>query len=290
MTTRSRSAPALLRVTGTTRVVALLGDPVGHSRSPQMHNAAFASLNLDYCYVPFSVRPSALRLAIRGLVALGFAGANVTIPHKERVIPYLDELSPEARLIGAVNTIHQREGRLVGHNTDARGFLRAFQEDTNVSVRGGQFLVLGAGGAARAVMVALALGGARAVTIANRSVPKARHLARRLRRLFSSLDWSVVTSTSGLPPSRFFRGVIQTTPVGMKVNDPSPLPLEWLNRSLAVYDLVYPGPTALLRAAEEVGARHAGGLGMLVHQGALAFSIWTGRRAPIDVMRRALLG
>ena len=290
MRARSRSAPALLRVTGTTRVVALLGDPVGHSRSPQMHNAAFAVLGLDYCYVPFCVRPSALRLAIRGLVALGVAGANVTIPHKERVIPYLDELSTEARLIGAVNTIHQREGHLVGHNTDARGFLRAFQEDTDVSIRGGRFLVLGAGGAARAVMVALALGGARAVTIANRSVPTARHLAGRLRRLFSSLDWSIVTSTSGLPPSRLFRGVIQATPVGMRVNDPSPLPVEWLNPSLAVYDLVYPGPTALLRAAEEVGARHAGGLGMLVHQGALAFSIWTGRRAPIDVMRRALLG
>jgi len=277
-------------VRGTTRVVALVGDRVGYSRSPQMHNAAFAALGLDYCYVPFAVRPSALRLAIRGLVALGIAGANVTIPHKERVVPYLDELSTEARLIGAVNTIRQRKGRLVGYNTDARGFLRAFQEDTGVSVRGGRFLVLGAGGAARAVIVALALGGARAVTIANRSVPKARHLVGRFRRMFSSLDWSVATSTQALPPSRLFRGVIQATPVGMKIADPSPLPVEWLHRSLAVYDLVYPGPTALLRAAEEVGARHAAGLGMLVHQGALAFTIWTGRRAPIDVMRRALLG
>ncbi len=287
---RSRHGPQPFPVSGATRVVAILGDPVGHSRSPQMHNAAFAALGLDYCYVPFPVRPSALRLAVRGLAALGIAGANVTIPHKERVVSYLDELSTEARLIGAVNTIHQREGRLVGYNTDARGFLRAFQEDTGVSIRGGRFLVLGAGGAARAVIVGLALGGARAVTIANRSVSKARHLAGRFRRMFSSLDWSVATSIRALPPSRDFRGVIQATPMGMNMNDPSPVPAEWLNRSLAVYDLVYPGPTSLLRIAEQVGARHAAGLGMLVHQGALAFTIWTGRRAPIDVMRRALLG
>ncbi|MBI3608674.1 MAG: shikimate dehydrogenase [Nitrospirae bacterium] len=290
MTTWSRSAPTPPRVTGTTRVVALLGDPVGHSRSPQMHNAAFAALGLNYCYVPFPVRSSALRPAIRGLVALGVVGANVTIPHKERVVPYLDELSIEARLIGAVNTIHLYEGRLVGYNTDARGFLRAFREDTGVSVRGGRFLVLGAGGAARAVVVALALGGARAVTIANRSVPKARQLVRRFRRLFPSLDWSVVTSFRALPPSRTFRGVVQATSVGMRSDDPSPLPVEWLNRSLVVYDLVYSGPTMLLKAAEDVGARHAGGLGMLVHQGALAFTIWTARRAPVDVMRRALIG
>jgi shikimate dehydrogenase len=254
-----------------------------------MHNAAFAALGLDYCYVPFEVPPSALATAVRGLRALGVVGANVTIPHKERVIPYLDELSTEARVIGAVNTIRHRDGRLIGHNTDVPGFLRAFREDTGVVVRGGRFLVLGAGGAARAVTAALALGGARGVTVLNRSVAKARRLVTRLRRAFPQLEWSVAPSARQLPPSGVFRGVIQATSLGMAPHDPSPVPADWLDGSAAVYDLVYGRPTVLLRAAAARGARHAGGLGMLVYQGALAFTIWTGRRAPVDVMRAALL-
>jgi shikimate dehydrogenase len=289
MTARLFGSPGGLQVRGATRVVGLLGYPVRHSRSPEMHNAAFAALGLDFCYVPFAVPPHALKLAVRGLAALGMVGANVTIPHKERVIPYVDELSPEARLIGAVNTIHHHRGHLIGYNTDATGFLRAFREDTGVAVRGGRFLVLGAGGAARAVVAALALGGARGVTVANRSVPKARRLVARFRRAFAHLDWSAVALSGELPPSRSFRGVIQATSVGMAPGDPSPLPATWLGGSVAVYDLVYGAPTALLRAALARGVPHAGGLGMLVHQGALAFTIWTGRRAPVDVMRAALL-
>lgn len=252
-----------------------------------MHNAAFLALGLDYRYVPFAVPPRALADAMKGFRALGFVGANLTIPHKERVIPWLDDVSREARLIGAVNTIVRRGERLIGHNTDAAGFLRAFREDTEVLVRGGHFVVLGAGGAARAVVVALAMAGARGIAVVNRSARRARGLIRRLGPSFPTVEWSTPGPRS-LPPSRSVRGLIQCTSVGMRPGDPSPVPRQWLDARLAVYDLIYHRPTALLRDAKFVGARCAGGLGMLLHQGALSFRLWTGRNAPVEVMRRAL--
>lgn len=274
-------------ISGRTRIVALLGFPVEHSRSPAMHNAAFQALGLDYRYVPFAVPPAALEYATKGARALGFAGANLTIPHKERVIPWLDDLSREARLIGAVNTIVRRGERLIGYNTDAGGFLHAFREDTGARVRGGRFLVLGAGGAARAVIVALAMAGARGIAVANRSPRRAREVIRRLRPAFPAVEWST-PSLRSLPSARGVRGVIQCTSVGMRPGDPSPVPRDWLEPHLVVYDLIYHAPTILLRDAESVGARCAGGLGMLLHQGAMAFTLWTRRKAPLAVMRRAL--
>jgi shikimate dehydrogenase len=252
-----------------------------------MHNAAFQALGLDYRYLPFAVEPAALGEAMRGVRALGFAGANLTIPHKERVIPWLDDLSREAQLIGAVNTIVRRGERLIGYNTDAGGFLRALRDDTGVRVRGGRFVVLGAGGAARAVSVALAMAGARGIAVVNRSGWRARGLIRRLRSAFPAVEWSAPPPRS-LPSARGLRGLIQCTSVGLRPGDPSPVPREWLEPRLVVYDLIYHTPTALLRDAEAVGARCAGGLGMLLHQGAMAFALWTGRKAPVAVMQRAL--
>ncbi|MFZ5864119.1 MAG: shikimate dehydrogenase [Nitrospirota bacterium] len=275
-------------ISGRTRVVAVLGWPVAHSRSPAMHNAAFAALGLDYRYVAFAVPPKNLRHAVHGLRALGMVGANVTIPLKELVIPMLDDVSPEARIIGAVNTIVCRDGRLIGQNTDARGFLRSLREDTGVTVRGGRFLVVGAGGAARAVAAGLAMSGARAVVVANRSTSRAQGLVRRFRRLFPGVEW-VGRSLEALPPARTLRAVIQCTSVGMRPEDGSPVPIHWLEPRVAVYDLIYHTPTALLRRARALGSACAGGVGMLLHQGALAFTVWTGRRPPIQVMRRALI-
>ena len=277
--------PAL---SGRTRVVALLGYPVEHSRSPAMHNAAFEALGLDYRYVAFAVAPTALWDAVTGLRALGIVGANVTIPLKELVMPLLDEVSTDARIIGAVNTIVCRDGRLIGHNTDARGFLRSLREDTGVTVKGGRFLVVGAGGAARAVAVGLAMSGARAVVVANRSVSRAHGMVRRLRRLFPAVEW-MGRPLEALPSARTMRAVIQCTSVGMRSDDPSPVPLHWLEPQVAVYDLIYHARTALVREAQAIGAPCAGGLGMLLHQGALAFTLWTGRRPPVEVMRRALV-
>jgi shikimate dehydrogenase len=214
-------------------------------------------------------------------------GANLTVPHKERVIPYVDELSQEARLIGAVNTIVRRGERLIGHNTDAGGFLRAFREDTGGRVRDERFLVLGAGGAARAVVIALAMAGARSIAIVNRSVDRALGLIRRGRRAFPDVEWSA-PGVRSLPSARDVDAVIQCTSLGLRPGDPSPLPREWLEPRLIVYDLIYNVPTALLRDAQRLGARHAGGQGMLLHQGALAFTLWTGRQAPVAVMKGAL--
>lgn len=253
-----------------------------------MHNAAFEALGLDYRYVAFTVPPPALRDAVRGLRALGMVGANVTIPLKERIIPFLDDLSADARIIGAVNTIVRRNGRLIGHNTDAGGFLRSLREDTGVTVKGGRFLVVGAGGAARAVAAGLAVSGARGVVIVNRSVHRARGMVRKLRRLFPAVEW-MGRPLDELPDARTVRAVIQCTSVGMRPDDPSPIPVQWLDPRVAVYDLIYHTRTALVRKAHAVGAPCAGGLGMLVHQGARAFALWTGRRPPIEVMRRALI-
>jgi shikimate dehydrogenase len=190
-------------------------------------------------------------------------------------------------LIGAVNTIVRRGERLIGHNTDAGGFLRAFREGTGGRVRGERFLVLGAGGAARAVVNALAMAGARGIAIVNRSADRALELVRRGRRAFPDVEWSA-PGVRSLPSAREVYAVIQCTSLGLRPGDPSPLPREWLEPRLIVYDLIYHTPTALLRDAQRLGARHAGGLGMLLHQGALAFTLWTGRQAPVAVMKRAL--
>lgn len=283
-------------IRGTTRLVGLLGWPVAHSRSPQMHNAAFAALGLDWVYVPLPVPPERLEDALRGLRAMGFAGANVTVPHKAAVIPYLDEISPLARAIGAVNTLRAVEGRWVGENTDVEGFRRALTE-TGLSARGQAVAVLGAGGAARAVLAALAMEEAAEIFLINRSPERAHRLIAELGETFPSAGLR-------LPPTHVLRpeepppeGVallINTTPVGMAPEvEASPWPPErpfpWGLQG--VIDLIYEPPrTRLMALAEAAGIPAFNGLGMLLHQGALAFTMWTGQEAPLEVMRTALQG
>jgi len=169
-----------MQITGKTKIVGVIGDPVEHSRSPQMHNAAFAKLGLDYVYVPFHIRPDDLHAAIEGFKAINVVGINITIPHKQEVIPFVDELSREAELIGAVNTLIFSQGKIAGDNTDAPGFLQAMQETGLNIPKGESAVVIGAGGSARAVVVALALAGLQSITIANRTVSKAIALASDL--------------------------------------------------------------------------------------------------------------
>ena len=204
---------------------------------------------------------------------------------------FLDRLSPEARLIGAVNTVEIRRGRLIGHNTDGRGFLRAFSEETGDSLAGKRILILGAGGAARAVAFQSAMEKAAAVMIANRSAARAAALVRDLRRLpahgFASvLPWREASLKAGIRQADI---IINATSVGMKPDDPPLLPDGVLRPHHVVCDLIYkPSETILLKQARASGAKAINGLGMLVHQGALAFEIWTGQRPPISVMREAL--
>jgi len=279
-----------MRITGGTKLVGVIGDPVEHSRSPQMHNAAFEELGLDYVYVPFHVRAGRLRQAIEGLKALGVVGVNVTIPHKEGALELADEASEEAKLIGAANTLTFKGERVIADNTDGRGFLMALKA-AGIEVPEA-VLVLGAGGTARAVTVALAREGVEKLTIANRTVSRAEELAGSLKKSFPALKVEVMP----LEPSKLKEAVkesgllVNATSVGMKEDDPMLIDPEWLHPELAVYDVIYTPPkTKLVEAAERKGLRCAGGVDMLVYQGAISFEIWTGRKAPIDRMRSALL-
>lgn len=283
-------------INGLTKVCGIFGDPIKHSFSPAMHNAAFAAAGLDYIYVPFQIAKLALSDAVKAIPALNLVGVNITIPHKEAVLPYLDEISLEAGLIGAVNTIVNRQGRLYGDNTDGRGFIRAMSEEVNFNPAGKTALILGAGGAARAVAVQLALGGAAKLVLANRSRKRAEEIVRLINGKTGTaadiLDWPAL----GLQPADSMIAdadlVVQATPLGMLPNtyETPPFPFELLKHGVVVCDLIYnPARTCFLKKAERHGAVTVNGLGMLLYQGALAFELWTGMPAPIQVMRQALL-
>jgi len=278
-----------VRIDGSTIVCGLFGDPVAHSLSPAMHNAAFEELGLNWVYLPFRVASSKLSAAVNAVKALGMAGVNITVPHKEGVIDYLDELSDEAALIGAVNTVINREGCLIGDNTDGKGFIRSLEE-AGFSPGGRTALILGSGGAARAVGAALARAGCRPA-IANRTLSRAREIAGLLKK---HLDVEVPVYGFGDINGEMVREfdlIVNTTPLGMNphVDRCPPLPTTFLHKGQMVYDLVYnPRETKLMRLARASGARVMGGLGMLLCQGVLAFELWTGRPAPVEVMKKAI--
>ncbi|MBX3730314.1 MAG: shikimate dehydrogenase [Candidatus Sumerlaeia bacterium] len=277
-------------ITGKTGVLGVIGWPVAHSRSPQMQAAAIAAAGLDLAYVALPVEPARVGDAVRGLRALGFRGCNVTIPHKVAVIEYLDELTPAARGIGAVNTIEVRsDGRLVGHNTDADGGLAAVAFETGADAGGADVLVLGAGGAARAVAWGAAARGARRVTFVNRTRGKADALVADLATAHPRTDFRVLESPVAADLATV--GIVfQMTSLGMKPDDPLPLDPALLPAGAAGLEAVYsPLETPWLRACRARGLRIADGLTMLVGQGALAFEIWTGQTADREAMRRALV-
>jgi len=275
------------------RLVALLGDPVQHSLSPRMHAAAFQACGLRWAYVAFRVRPEDLPEAVAGLRALGFAGANVTIPHKVAVLELLDELDASARRCGAANTlVFRTDGRSAGYNTDVAGMRRALAE-AGVEVRGLHAVVLGAGGAARAACAALGEGKARRVVVLGRRRDTAQAVCARMRQEFPTTDFAAL----GFDPAcvrAALQGadlVVNATPVGMhpRGEDSPVAEAAWLRPGQVVFDMVYnPLRTRLLQLARQAGARTVGGLSMLVHQGAEAFELWTGLSAPIDAMKRAV--
>lgn len=275
-------------ISGKTKIYGIFGHPVEHTFSPGMHNAAFRKLGMDACYVPFSVHPSRLRDAVKAVLSLGLCGLNITVPHKEKVIARLDELSEEARLIGAVNTVEVREGRLVGHNTDGRGFIRSLREGAGFDPRGKNVLIAGAGGAARAVGFCLALAKAERIVFHDVDAGKAARLARDIRKKTDVISDAI--SSHGLSAAaRDAHCLINATPLGLKKGDPLPLGRELILPRHLICDLVYnPPETGLLRAAKDRGARRLPGIGMLLFQGVIAFEIWTGAQAPVAVMKNAL--
>lgn len=268
--------------------VGLIGDPVAHSLSRVMHNAAFAVLGLDATYELWQTPASDLADRVDGLRRDGTLGANVTVPHKQTVLHLCDEVSGAARRIGAVNTIVTRDGRLHGDNTDAYGFVRAL--DALPPTSGGwSALILGAGGAARAVAVALNTAGVESITIANRTPDRATDLASALHETgvtgIKTAAWSdLAAALSGTTL------VINATSIGWH-HDETPIPTEHLDRlppDACVFDLTY-RDTALIRAARDRGIIVSDGLDMLIYQGARALELWTGRTAPVEAMREAVV-
>ena len=281
-----------MQITGQTKIVGIIGDPIKHSRSPLIHNAAIAALGLDYVYVPFHVEPDNLGAAIEGFKATNVVGINVTIPHKQNVMSYLDELSREATLIGAVNTLIFRDGAIIGENTDAPGFLHAMQEDGLDVPQGEAAVVIGAGGSARAIVVALALAGVQTICITNRTVSRAVALATDLSEKTGASIYGIGLDDSKLPHAvGTSQLIVNTASTSMDVSHPLLIDPEWLEPQSIVYDIVYTPPeTRLLQAAAEKDCHTIGGLGMLVHQGAIAFEKWTGINPPVEIMRQALQG
>lgn len=274
-----------------TIMTGLFGHPVGHSLSPLMHNKAFEVCGLNYRYAAFDISPDEIGKAVEGIRALGFRGVNVTIPHKVAVMPYLDEIDEEAKIIGAVNTIVNEKGRLIGYNTDGRGYVRSLIEETGIQLETQSGLMIGAGGAARGVAVALLQTGLPELAIANRSRDKAQSLAEDLRKAIpgkkiEAISLGEIESTIG---DRTL--LVQTTSIGMSPHvTESPVSRDLLHKGLLVSDLIYnPLKTRIQKNAEEIGCRTHSGVGMFIYQGALSFEYWTGQAAPVEEMRQAVM-
>ncbi|OXM86165.1 shikimate dehydrogenase [Paenibacillus rigui] len=266
----------------------VFGDPIRHSKSPVMLNRAFEETGLNAAYAAFHILPGQLKDAIKGIRALQFRGVNVTIPHKLEVMEYLDEIDEGARIIGAVNTIVNDNGRLIGYNTDGIGYVRSLKEETGIELHGKKVLMLGAGGAARGVGYALAKEGAAHIYIANRTREKAEELAQ-------SMSGFTGVTGMGLDEIADVAGdvalIVNNTSLGMHPNvDSVPMDTTLVREHMVVSDLVYnPMITKFLRESEARGATIHSGLGMFIYQGAYAFEYWTGVPAPTAAMREAVL-
>ncbi len=267
---------------GSTVVAGVIGWPVEHSLSPAIHNAAFAALGLDWVYVAMPVPPGALAAATRGLVSLGFRGANVTMPHKTESASLADELSDDARRLRAVNTFVVADGRVLGHNTDAPGFDRFLRHDAGFEPEGRTALLFGAGGAARAVALALARAGVAKLRVAVREESRAADLLTTVADTAAEVEVVSFDAVAGTAADL----VVNATPLGGDGTTCPPLPS--LGPGVVVVDLLYrPERTPLLAAARDEGAVALGGLGLLLHQAALSFEVWTGAPAPLHVMSSA---
>ncbi len=278
-----------MNIDGSTTVVGLFGSPVTHTASPAMHNAAFKALKMNWAYLAFPVEPRNLRGALLGARDMGLRGVNLTVPHKLSALDIVDELSEEARKLGAVNTVLIENGKLRGFNTDGYGIAKAIKTEFNFTFKGKRVLVLGAGGAGRSIAVQCALDGASQVLVANRTPGKTDPIARQMAET-KTVFRAVALTTDDI--ARVINEVdllINATSVGLLEGESLGLDPKLFTPRLFVYDTVYRfTETELLRTAAAAGAKTANGLNMLLHQGARAFEIWTKHKAPLAVMRRAL--
>ena len=299
------SDPVQPVINASTRLCAVYGFPIRHSASPAMHNAAFAKLGLNWRYLAFEVHPDNLRAAIAGAKAMQFSGLNLTVPHKLLAMQIVDALDESSKTWGAVNTVrfeardasgnwqplHQftesisGEIRTQGFNTDSDGIARSLREDLGLKLAGLKVLLVGTGGAGQVAALRLAMEGVAELFVTDYVIAKAEAVAAEIRQRYPR-----VKVTVGFPKGEMDL-LLNATPIGLKPGDPSPVDEKQfsLRQARAVYDMIYkPAETKLLALAKAAGCKTSNGLGMLLHQGAAAFEIWTGQPAPIDVMRRAL--
>ncbi|HVZ79606.1 MAG TPA: shikimate dehydrogenase [bacterium] len=266
----------------------LMGHPVSHSFSPAMQNAALRALNLPWDFVPIDLLSEEIPQALERFRASGVLGGNVTVPHKEKISPWIDRVEGAARDLGSVNTVYRKGGRWIGTSTDGEGFLRSLGP-WRKKLKGSRGLLIGAGGSALAVGHAMALSGVREIWVGNRTLKNSERMIRVLRERFRGLSLVALPLAESERALRSRDWVIQTTSLGLDTGDPSPIRLARARPGTWVVDLLYHRETAFLRLAKRQGLPALGGLGMLLHQGALSLELWTGRKAPLEVMKRALL-
>lgn len=277
-----------MKINSKTNLTGVIGYPLDKTLSPAIQNAAFKAKGINWCYVPLKVAAQDLEPALRGLQSLGFKGINVTMPYKEHVIPFLDEIASYAQLAGAVNTIHFENSKMIGYNTDGRGFLHALERDGHFKPEGKSAVILGAGGAARSIAVILALNHIGSLTIVNRTLEKAQRLVDSLKEKFSRCELKSLNFNGDLPKIIDSTDlIVNSTPVGWQgelVIDP-----KMFHSAHLVADLVYvPEETKLLSEAKARGAKILPGKLMLLYQGAASWEIWTKAQAPLEAMKQAL--
>ncbi|MFB5629966.1 MAG: shikimate dehydrogenase [Nitrosopumilaceae archaeon] len=269
------------------KTFAVIGDPIDHSLSPNIHNAAFRELGLDCTYIAYRIPKGELEEGIESLKKIKISGFNVTIPHKVEMIKFLDVINDDCEIIGATNTVSNENGKLIGYNTDMDGFLEPLKK-RKLDLEGSKILLIGAGGAARAIAVGFSKEKARKITIANRTLEKANVLAKFAQKI--GIDANALTLNQVGDSANGYDIIVNATPIGMN-NEPSPISTKTINEENIVYDIVYkPINTELIKQSKKNGAKIIYGYEMLLGQASIAFKIWHGIDAPYDVMKRSILG
>jgi len=278
-----------MKIKGTTKITGVFGYPVSHSLSPVFQNAAFDSLSLDFVYIPFEVKPAFIKKAIEAIRFLNFKGINLTIPHKKDGYCLVDELDEEAKHLKVVNTIKNENGKLKGYITDGKGFVRSIKEDGKVELKNKNVYLLGAGGAAWAIAGAIVREEIGKLLITNRTMEKAIAIKNHLKENFNFTNVELIDfeNRNGIN-FQDIDIIINTTSVGMKEGDIVLIKEEKIKKSIFIYDIIYNRKTELIKTAEKLNLPHLDGLSMLVYQGAISFEIWTGKKAPIDIMKNSL--
>jgi len=279
-----------LRIKGTTKITGVFGYPISHSLSPIFQNTAFEYLGLDYVYIPLEVKPKDLKKAVDSIRIFNWVGVNVTIPHKKEIVKYIDKLDESAEILGVVNTIHNINGKLKGYTTDGDGFIRSLKEDGKFNPEGKTVLIIGAGGSSYAISGALIKEKVNFIYITNRTYENAKKLKEHIVQKLNFKNIEIIDFEKR-NEYKIWNNVdllVNTTSVGMKENDPLLIKKENIEKVKFVYDIVYNRKTELLKEAEKLKIPYLDGLSMLVYQGAISFEIWTGKKAPTEIMKKSL--